>query len=234
MMVRTYKVAVFIAVIALVFSAPCAFAKGPRGEYVVVIDPACGGDETGVKLSKKMYEKDVTLAIAQSVKDNLATTKWVSVRLTRYEDKKMSAAERIRFAESAKADIFVSLSVNAGFGKNSSGYEVYFPGFKSRPSPKGDSKEIVNDMVRTRYLNDGVRFAQVVLKNMEAVFPRKGRGLREAPILVLENLKIPAVVIELGFATNVEDRKSLMSDKVRKSLAEALKKSIEDYFASGV
>jgi N-acetylmuramoyl-L-alanine amidase len=234
MTIRTYKIAVFIAIIALVFSASFAFAKGPRGEYVIVIDPACGGDDTGVKLAKNMYEKDVTLLIAQSVKDNLATTKWASVRLTRYEDKKMSAAERFRFAESANADLFVSLSVNAGFGKNSSGYEVYFPGFKGRPSPKGDSKEIVDDMVRTKYLNDGVRFAQVVMKNMESIFPRKGRGLREAPILVLNELRIPAVVIELGFATNIDDRKSLMSKKVRNALAKALQKSIEDYFASGV
>jgi len=233
-MVRTYKIAVFITVIALAFCAPCAFAKGPRGEYVVVIDPAGGGADNGVKLSKKVYEKDVTLAIAQGVKDNLATTKWVSVRLTRYEDKKMSVAERIRFAESAKADLFVNLSVNAGFGKNSSGYEVYFPGFEGRPSSKADSKEIVDDMVRTKYLNDGVRFAQVVMKNMESVFPRKGRGLREAPIIILQNLKIPAVVVELGFATNADDRKNLMNTKVRKSLAGALQKSIEEYFASGV
>jgi N-acetylmuramoyl-L-alanine amidase len=62
------------------------------------------------------------------------------------------------------------------------------------------------------------------------VFPRQGRGLRNAPVPVLEGLTIPAVIIELGFATNIKDRKKLASRKIQQSIAKALSRSIKEYF----
>ena len=85
-------------------------------------------------------------------------------------------------------------------------------------------------MVKTKYLNESVRFAQIVEKNLEKVFRRKDRGLRSAPILVLDGLTIPAVVLEIGFATNIKDRKKLMDEATQKSIAGALAKSIRDFF----
>ena len=49
-------------------------------------------------------------------------------------------------------------------------------------------------MARNKYLNDSVRLAQLIQKHMDKVFPRKSRGLRDAHVLALEGLSIPAVV----------------------------------------
>ncbi len=126
--------------------------------------------------------------------------------------------------------VLVSVHVNAGFGKTSTGYELYFPGFKAAPAEQSDSKEILKDMARNKYLNESVRLAQLIQKNMSSVFPRKSRGLREASIPVIEGLSIPAVIVEIGFATNADDRKKLMDVNTQNAVAHALCQSIKDYF----
>jgi N-acetylmuramoyl-L-alanine amidase len=122
--------------------------------------------------------------------------------------------------------------VNAGFSKNSSGYEIYFPGFKPPSGKKNNSDEIVKDMVRTQYLNESVRFSRLLQKNLEKVFPRKGRGLRDAPIPI-QDLSVPGVVIEMGFATNPKDRKALADAKVQAEIAEAVAESAREFFRGG-
>ena len=232
MNLRLYKKILSILILLLVFPGLSAMAESPRSKYVIVIDAAHGGTDKGVKLSRNLYEKDVTLAIAKGLRGDLNKERNLKVYLTRSTDKNVSTPERVKAATKLKTDLFISLSINAGFGKSSSGYEIYFSGFKKMSPKKGGSTEIVNDMVRSRYLNEGVRFAQIAMKNIDKVFPRQGRGLRNAPIPILEGLTIPAVVIELGFATNIKDRKKLKSEKIQKSIAKALSKSIKEYFST--
>ena len=134
----------------------------------------------------------------------------------------------------AQADLFISLHVNAGFDKEASGYELYFPGFggqeAARGASRGESAAIVRDMVRTKHLNEGVRFAQILQKRLDPVFPRMDRGLREAPVPVLQNLSIPAVVLEIGFSTNPGDRKKLQEESVQAAVAKAIAESIREFF----
>lgn len=215
---------------AAVFCAvPAAFAAEQPAK-VVVVDPAHGGGDPGVKLSDELAEKDVTLAIAKLVQKDLASAPRLKVRLTRAEDRNLSAADRIKFAREAKADFLLSLHINAGFGRTASGYEFYFPGFSSAATGTNTSADILKDMAKNKHLNDSVRFAQILQKNLESVFPRKSRWLREAPVPVLEGLGVPAVVLELGFATNTEDRKRISSEETWKAIARALARSFKESF----
>ena len=207
-----------------------SMARDAKGISVVVIDPAHGGDETGVKMKEDIYEKDITLALAKQIQKYLEGTGKVRVELTRTSDRSVSLSERVKKAASARADLFISIHVNAGFGKKASGFEVYFPGFKGPTAEGSGSHEIVKDMVRTQYLNEGVRYARLLQKQMESVFPRKDRGLREAPIRIIQELTIPAVVIEIGFATETKDRQDLLEPSKQKAVAEAIGKSVLEYF----
>ena len=221
------KTAIFVLLIFLVFPLASSLAES---RHLVVVDPAHGGLDKGVKLSKRFYEKDVTLAIAKLLKKDLDSSKNIRVLLTRSADKNFSVSDRVKIAKRADIDLFISLHVNSGFGRKSSGFEVYFSGFKSPSTAKNASKEILNDMVTTKYLNESVRIAQIIQRNMEKIFRRKDRGLRSAPILILEDLTIPAVVLEIGFATNTKDRKKLLNKTTQKSIAKALAKSIKEFF----
>lgn len=221
------KTTLFVLLIFLVFPLSSAMAES---RHLVVVDPAHGGRDKGVKLSKKFHEKDITLAIAELLKEDLERSKNIRVLLTRSADKDVSISDRGKIVKRPDTDLFISLHVNAGFGRNSSGFEVYYTGFKSPPTGKSASKEILKDMVATKYLNESIRFARIVQKNMEKIFRRKDRGLRSAPILVLEGLTIPAIVLEIGFATNIKDRKILMDKDTQESVAKALAKSIREFF----
>jgi len=217
-----------------VVAPPSVLAKDPTGKYVVVIDPSHGGKDEGVQLSRRVSEKDVTLAVATLIKRNLEDSKNVTVRFTRLGDTDVVMADRVGAAIKANADLFISLHVNAGFEKESAGYELYFPGFKgqegSTGATKGESATIVRDMVRTKHLNESVRFAQILQRRLDPVFPRMDRGLRDAPVLILQNLNIPAVVLEIGFATSPNDRKKLQEESIQAAVAKAVADGVRDFF----
>ena len=223
----------FVLFFVWVASPASVSAKDPTGKYVVVIDAAHGGKDEGVQLSRKVSEKDITLAVATLIKRNLEDSKTVTVRFTRLSDTDMPLGDRVGAAIKANADLFISLHVNAGFEKESAGYELYFPGFKgqegAKGAPKGESAAIVRDMVRTQHLNDSVRFAQILQRGLDPVFPRMDRGLRDAPLLVLQNLNIPAVVLEIGFATNPNDRKKLEDESIQAAVAKAVAERVREF-----
>jgi N-acetylmuramoyl-L-alanine amidase len=69
-----------------------------------------------------------------------------------------------------------------------------------------------------------------VQKNLDSLFPRKGRGLREADVTIARDLTLPVLTVELGFATNPEEKKKLASGKTQKDIARALAKSLKSFF----
>jgi len=220
-----------VAVILCCLFAMTAAAAQPN-RHTVMIDPAHGGEDTGV-VSDKLREKDLTMNLALLIRQEARKTADLQVQLTRNADRKMTIAERINAVGTVKPDCLISLHVNAGFGKKASGYEVYFPGFRQTVAGGGDSAAILKDMAKNKHLNDSVRLAQQIQSSLEKVFPRKGRGLRDAPIPLLDGLDVPGLVVEIGFATNPEDRKSLNEEETQRAVAQALVRGLQAYFQKG-
>jgi N-acetylmuramoyl-L-alanine amidase len=222
-----YGVVVFTLLLASLLPIPGEGAQQNR--YRVLIDPAHGGADAGV-VADKLREKDITMNLALLIREESQKVENLQIRLTRSTDRAMTVAERIKAAGDFNPDCVISLHVNAGFGKKASGYEVYFPGFRQNVSEKGDSSPVLKDMVNNRSLNDSVRLAQQIQASLETVFPRKGRGLRDAPDPLLEGLAIPGLIVEVGFATNPEDRQRLNEQETQRAVARALVKGLRDYF----
>jgi len=221
---------IIVSIAVLFILAGFTGGAGAAVKHVVVIDPAHGGSETGVQLARKTYEKDLTLKIGTLIGAGLAKIGNIDARLTRSQDVTLSIAKRWEFAGKAKADLFVSIHVNAGFGNQSRGYEVYFSGFDTDPSRKENAEIVVKDMAQNEYRNESVRFAHIFQRNFSKVFPRQDRGLRDAPFPVYDGLAMPAVVVELGFATHVKSKKQLNDKKVQQAIADAIVKSIREFF----
>jgi N-acetylmuramoyl-L-alanine amidase len=209
--------------------APVTGTAAPQARHTVLIDPAHGGEETGV-VSDKLREKNLNMNLALLIRQEAQKTGSLQVQLVRSADRDMTAAERIKAVNALKPDCVLSLHVNAGFGKKAVGYEVYFPGFRQSVAAGGDSAAIIKDMATNRHLNDSVRLAQQIQAALETVFPRKGRGLRDAPSPLLDGLNIPGLVVEVGFATSAEERKKLTDAETQKAIARALVKGLQDYF----
>jgi N-acetylmuramoyl-L-alanine amidase len=215
-----------LVVICLFFATQ---ASAQRNRYLVLIDPGHGGEDAGV-VTDHLKEKELTMKLALLIRQELKKTDPFQVELTRVADKTVKVAERIKMATDLKPDCVISLHANAGFGKKATGYEVYFPGFRQNPSGGGEAAPILKDMAKNRSLNDSVRLAQQIQASIETVFPRKGRGLRDAPSPLLDGLTMPGLVVELGFATNPEERKRLTAEETQRAIARALVKGLRDYF----
>lgn len=219
--------AVSLTVLTLCLLPGAIYAENPKA--VIIIDAAHGGDDAGVVGIGDVQEKKITLAIALAVKKELATERNFEVFLIREKDKTVSLEERKKIISSMKPALVLSLHVNAGFGKAASGFELYYPGFKDvEQSRKGKNVDI--EKTENKYLSETVKLARLVQKNLDQLFPRQGRGLREARTPLMTDLETPILVVELGFATHGQDKSKLTSEKMQMDIAKALAKSIKGYF----
>ncbi|MFO7570935.1 MAG: N-acetylmuramoyl-L-alanine amidase [Smithellaceae bacterium] len=221
------KFIILVSVTLLFMMGTLVYAETVKN--TVVIDPAHGGEDTGVIGVDKLAEKDLTLAIALALKKELAGDPRIEVVLTRESDKTLSLDERKKTILTAKPALVLSLHVNAGFGKTASGYELYYPGFKNVEAPAGSGKS-QTAAGNTAYLNDTVKLARLVRQNLDSLFPRKGRGLRESETPLHEGLKVPTLIVEMGFVTNADEKKKLTKVKTQTDIARALARSIKTYF----
>ena len=224
------KILPLLCILALAFliCGVLELSAAPR-KHIIVIDPAHGWQDTGIKLTDNVAEKDITLAVALALRKELAKENNLEVVLTRDSDKEVSLEDRKKNIAKIKPDFVLSLHTNAGFGKSASGFELYCPEFnkdiKEKNAARGSARQEKN-----KYLNDSVRMARIIQENFNTLFPRKGRGLRRADLPITEDLFVPAVLVEIGFATNPEDKKKLLSLNIQTEIANALAKSIKSFY----
>ena len=125
-------------------------------------------------------------------------------------DKDISLSQRVKTANNAKADIFVSVHANAfGSGLNSSqGVETFC----------------------YKFGGEGERLARAVHAQLIKGSKQKDRGVKEGNFQVIRETKMPAILIEAAFMTNPEEAKLLKSDKYREEVADEIYRGICDYF----
>ena len=95
-------------------------------QITVIIDAGHGGADGGA-MKGNVNEKDLSLAIAQQVK-NLNENKNIKILLTRNSDQTMDMKDRVQFAKDNDADLFISIHMSAILKK---------PGSKALAGPKG-------------------------------------------------------------------------------------------------
>lgn len=229
-MLNKKRILLFISIMIslLIFSSGQLSAAGKK--KIILIDPAHGGKDQGLKLSDDVFEKDITLTVALSIKKVLARENNMELYLTRETDKEVDIDDRKDIIKKIKPDFFLSLHINGGFGKEASGFEIYYPEF-SEDAFKGKKAEKENTaQLRNKCQNDSLKMAKIIQENMNALFPRKGRGLRKADMPVIDGLLVSAVSVEMGFATNPEDRKKLLAVNTQTEIARALANSIKSFY----
>lgn len=205
-------------------------SPGEAAKFTVVIDAGHGGDDRGVQLSRSVNEKDVTLAIAKSVETIFSNNEAIAVVLTRSDDRNLSLDARKDAIRSAGADLLVSLHVNAGFSTRASGYEIYVPASRGYSQKETDTGKVIDEMLEVTFLNNSIRFSNIADRELGRVFPREGRGLRPAPVAILNNISTAGVLIELGFSTNFKNRDTLLERHIQEDAAKMIAESIRLYF----
>jgi len=192
------------------------------------VNPADLASDLDFEKGHKRHQQDVTLAVALFLKDEISKEKDLAVLLTREKDQKIDLDEEVKMIEKNKPDFLIELHVNKGFGKKSSGFEIYCPDYTTAAaSQKINANQL---QLRNRSRSDSLRMARIVQDHFNQLFPRKSRGIRKANTPLNEKIIVPSLVVELGFISDDEDRKKLLSEKTQKEIARALAQSIQTYF----
>lgn len=183
----------------------------PNGRVVVVLDPGHGGPDPGAVGIGGLQEKEAVLAISRQVATALEQ-QGIQVVMTRPDDRDLDLEPRVRLAERANADIFVSIHANSIS--------------MSRPD--------VNGLETYHYSTTSQRLAQVIHNNLLQTTDLRDRGVRQARFYVIKNTSMPAVLVEIGFVTGREDAARLSSATGRSQIAQGITRGILQYVRSNV
>ncbi|MDQ6612287.1 MAG: N-acetylmuramoyl-L-alanine amidase, partial [Gemmatimonadota bacterium] len=235
-------------------------AATPPHRRTVVVDAGHGGPDNGMTgplgVTKKVREKDITLAVARSLQQSLER-RGLSVVMTRTTDTLIALGDRGKMANQAKGDLFISVHVNAAnphwtHPATARGFETYFlaeaktedekrveemenqsirfetSAETSRGDPLGF---IIRDMAQNEHLRESSKLAELIQRELKAIHPGPSRGIKQAGFSVLVHAFMPAVLVEVGFGSNSAES-AFMSDAVhQKELAEAIADAAAAYLA---
>ncbi|MFJ8102286.1 N-acetylmuramoyl-L-alanine amidase [Lysinibacillus sp. NPDC096212] len=183
----------------------------PVKDRIIIIDPGHGGKDVGTHYDK-IYEKDITLKVSTLVKDKLEAA-GAKVLMPRTGDTYSPPQKHVDFSHDNYGEIFVSIHVNSADSTKAKGTETYYA------KTPGDMYQ--EDIELATFVNNQI----VKNVNME------NRKVREKNYIVVANTNIPAILVELGFLSNKEDRAKLTDDKYIELFAESIYKGILEYYS---
>ncbi len=254
---RTYKEQQIASGTAEAGQDPAAAAGEHGDKPVIVVDPGHGGIDTGAHGGGGILEKDVTLAFGQALGKLLEASGRYQVIFTRQDDSYIALGERVAIARRANADLFVSIHANSFPGDSVRGAIVYtasdkasdkmaatladtenqsdaLAGVDVNAADSDDVKNILADLTLRETRNFGVVFARNLVKELGKSTRLFKVPHQEAAFKVLEAPDVPSALVELGYLTNPNDAKLMITDAWQEKTAGAMVKAIDDYFRTRV
>ena len=217
----------------------------------IVIDPGHGGKDPGCYIEGQIVEKDITLALAQILEKKVEEKFDIDVVLTRDKDTFVPLEKRTAFANMNKADLFISLHINAHKQPDVHGFETYFLNMatderavlvaarENATSEKNisDLQSILNDLMLNTKITESSKLAHQVQRGVLGQVRRRYEGVRDlgvkqAPFYVLIGAEMPAILVETGFMTNPVERRRLQNQKYLETLADGIVAGVERYMKS--
>ena len=219
---------------------------------IVTVDAGHGGEDTGARGPRGVLEKNVTLAVAKALVDELNRTPGVRGVLTRNGDYFIPLRERYRMAERMKADLFISVHCNSSRRRGSgSGTEVYFLSLRGAsdqadadladaenaadlvggvpPQAENDLVNILYDVKRSSALEKSQLLAESLLGNLAADRRLDSRGVKQAGFAVLKSVEFPSVLVETAFINNPTEARLLRNPDFQKRMARQIATGVQAY-----
>ena len=230
---------------------PATPAPARTALQTIVVDPGHGGHDPGATGPGGLQEKELTLDLARRLGAVLQEELGVKVILTRTRDQFVPLQERTAIANRHKADLFVSIHVNAARGGTAAGTETYFlsseatdntaraaAAFENKvieleAGPRGGSRDLLRsilwDLTQSEFQQQSSRLAEGVQNSLERALRQPSRGVKQAPFYVLGGAAMPAVLVEIGFISNPQEEERLQDEGYRDRIARALAAGVAAY-----
>lgn len=218
-----------------------------RPVRTLVIDAGHGGRDPGATGVDGLLEKDVTLELAERMRARLV--RWgFRVVMTRSGDETVPLADRLRRAEEGGGDVFLSLHVNASPKPALEGLETYYldeadgrhddeVAARENGIAPTEAGELDLALAQLRVSEVSARSADLahhvhgaVMRGLRSRYGTvPDRGVRRGPFYVLFLSTMPAILVEVGFATSPSDAARLRDDAHLELLADRLASGLMAY-----
>lgn len=227
------------------------YCSSQRPVKRIFLDPGHGGSDLGASIGK-LHEKDIVLKVSKLLKKQLELNGF-SVSESRTKDVFLPLDIRPELAKKWQADVFVSIHINSSPSKEAHGTETYILSQDASDAearrlankenailklPKGNNpiRDILWDMEQTVFLQESAYLASFIQQELVASASKlvkeniwKNRGVRQAPFFVLSRASMPAVLVELAYLSNKQDRALLLNQNIQDRLAKAIASGIKTY-----
>jgi len=228
--------ALFVSAAAtLAFSPTVRLASlyygSPLKGVTVAIDPGHGGIDSGAHFESLMLEKDIVLEIGLELR-RLLQQAGARVMITREKDENLAyhfpddslplhrrdVRGRVKLINASAATLAISLHINSIYDSSVRGPIAFYAG--SNPENK--------------------RLAEAIQRNINPLFTadaKKGQLVHQLAqesnaFYILNEVDMPAVLLEAAFITSPDDRELLGSKSFRKKIARAIFMGIVEYIFS--
>jgi N-acetylmuramoyl-L-alanine amidase len=221
-----------------------------------VLDPGHGGIDTGTRAPSGELEKNLVLEFTSMLRDKLENTGKYRVVMTRAVDTFVELSERVRFARQQQAQLLISIHCDAlarGNGE-AEGATVYTLSDKASDAEAqrladaenradviagvdlaaepNDIADILIDLAQRETRSFSAHFARDVVSEMRAAARLHKHPLKSAGFRVLKAPDVPSVLIELGYVSNAQDMKQLVSESWRSRAGDAILHAVHTYFTT--
>jgi N-acetylmuramoyl-L-alanine amidase len=222
----------------------------------VVIDAGHGGKDPGAIGLGKTYEKDVALAVALLLGEQIQKNHpQIKVIYTRKTDVFIPLYDRANIANKAKADLFISIHLNSSTNREVFGSSTYVLGLHRSEDnlevakrenavieyesaddrqnydfdPNSAEGHIIMSMKQNAFLDQSITMASHLEDHYEEHARRTSRGVKQAGFYVLYKTSMPALLTEIGFISNPNEERFLASDEGKRFISQSVYKAFLDY-----
>lgn len=228
-----------------IYASPIA-----RGRPIVVIDAGHGGRDPGAtSVSGQVREKELTLVLAQAVRDELVKRGRVRVAMTREDDRYLTLDDRAAVARRLNAAMFVSIHIDSAANPLARGASVYSLSDvasdaeaarlaarendeSDRPAGAGAVDTMLADLAMRSQMSASADLASRLVNKASGRVELRPNPHRFAAFHVLRRADAPAVLFEAGYLSNADDELLLREPAERAKMVLALAQAIEADVAS--
>ena len=201
----------------------------------IIIDPGHGGDDQGCAGSTGILEKNIVLTFAKRLQQT-SKQQGIQIHLTRETDTQKTQLERIQIAKQLRGQLFLSLHCNASFSPHEKGIRIYLNNPKGEIRFPSTTKPALTEqglkiLTQVNFLKQSHDFARALQTELNFLTETPVQII-DLPLIALSEAYMPAVVLELGYLSNVEDLEKLSNAEYTESVSQAITRALQRYISS--
>jgi len=230
-------------------------AKPGQKIITIAVDAGHGGEDPGARGSNGSHEKNITLAIARKLKQQIDAEENMQAILIRDGDYFVPLGDRVKKARAAKADLFISIHADSFVNSTAKGSSVFALSERGATSASArylakkenavdliggvaidtrdmDLARTLLDLSQTATIHDSIRMGKAVLGRIAKINTLHSKYVEQAAFAVLKSPDIPSILVETAFISNPEEEARLNDDGYQDKLVNAILSGVKSYIAT--